>query len=108
MSAAPNQTIPGNLIRRIRCQTRDNDTGAVNTDPLTVGGFNSSIVQAVVDPGDNRVVKITPVAAGNTTVTVNKTPSGADALTINCTVTSNAIIGKVEFVEVVTPDEPKP
>jgi hypothetical protein len=107
MPNAPNQTVPLNLTRRIRCQTRDNTTGQPTTEPLTVGGFSSSIITVAIDGADDRVVVITPVASGNTTLTINKTPSGSDPLLVNVTVTGNANIGSVQFVEVVTPDIPK-
>lgn len=109
MPTAPAQTIPINLVRRIQVHTTDNTTGAANTDPLVIGSFNASLVSVAVDPTNDRVVMITPVAAGFSNVVVNKTPTGSDPLTIPCTVSGTpANIGSVQFDNVITPDQPKP
>lgn len=110
MSTALPQTIPLNLTRRIRCETKDNGNGQPNTDPLVcIASPNPTVATHAVDPNDNRVVVITPgTSAGSLNLVVNKTPGGSDLLSIPVTVTAAVNIGSVGFVEVVSPDLPKP
>jgi hypothetical protein len=108
MSTAPAQTIPANLVRHIECETIANTNGQPSVEPLTVGGFNAAVCTAAVSPTNDRVVDITPVNAGTTSVVVNKSPAGSDPLTIPVTVSAPANIGGVQFVGVAGPDTPKP
>jgi hypothetical protein len=58
------------------------------TTPLVVASLNTAVLQAQVDPSDNRAIIITAVGAGTASVQLNESPvlPAANVLTLSCTV----------------------
>ena len=58
------------------------------TTPLLVASLNTAVLQAQVDPSDNRAVLVTGVAAGTANVQIDESPTlpTAGKLILSCTV----------------------
>jgi hypothetical protein len=99
MATAPAQTVPVNSYILVNVTDYDADgTTPDTTEALTVTSNNNLVVTAVVNPGNNRQVKITGVGAGATQVVVSApNVPVANALTIPMTVTAVVNASWIEF-----------